>query len=286
MDTLELFPSMTSSGFPLSMGTSLAMESVFRPTEPVYDQERKIPNQVRLELYDSMWFNIATLYRNITSAISKEDLAGATPQKVAQVIMNEVDVLNQLFNSHAGPSVVPKYYYSHYKELKAISAPGFSLRPRTTESQKFLDNLYEGTLKILNDATDSIVVFKDAPKPDRYEKSLILTHHAYDLIHHDKFDVLELLESNTGVLKSRARWNTKYTAMAGEDLSFLPFNRKILLLFGDRVQIAPYPAKLRKSILEIGRKAEWNPMTTIDRVAMTIQLYSTDLFAKEVITKL
>jgi len=45
--------SRTVSAFPISIGTSLAFESVFFPRQPSYDPERQIPNRVEVTQYQS-----------------------------------------------------------------------------------------------------------------------------------------------------------------------------------------------------------------------------------------
>ncbi len=62
----------TVSGFPLSIGTGLALESILEPVQEVYDPQRVVPEKIKLNKYDAIWFNIDTLVRNIVGSVPTE----------------------------------------------------------------------------------------------------------------------------------------------------------------------------------------------------------------------
>jgi hypothetical protein len=49
----------TISAFPLSISTSLALESIFTPKLPPYDPNRIIPEHINLIDYQEIWINFS-----------------------------------------------------------------------------------------------------------------------------------------------------------------------------------------------------------------------------------
>ena len=96
----------------------------------------------------------------------------------------------------------------------------------------------------------------------------------YDLLSHKRFHQLDLLESNTGKLKKKHAWNSKYYPVGKADMSHLPFMKMLLMVFGDRPLIHPSIFKLRDSILQTSVKRGWTPVTTRDKVILKASGYS------------
>lgn len=276
----------TTSAFPVSIGTSLALESLFSPQKEPYDPQRVIPNQVNPQEYQSFWVNVTTLFRNLSSAVSKESFLRASVSELTATIEEEIDVIQTLFQTEAQNLCKPIFYYSTYKKLKSQNTPGLSFREPSTEQQKFYHHQLESTLKLLEKHSDTIKVFDDAVYPNHRDKSLILTHQPYDLVRFKNFERLDLLESNTGVLKPRALWNSKYNPMSGKVFTHLPFTRKLLLIFGDKYLIKPYPPVLRNQILETSIQRKWTPVTTDEKISLDLSLDVRDPYMLTVINTL
>jgi len=266
------------SGFPLSIGTSLALESIFAPQQNPYDPLRKIPQQIDLTKYHTFWVNITTLYRNMIGAVSKEAYQSVVAEELCMALEEEMDVINLLFQNEGQNLCKVSYYYGAYESLEKEKTPGFGLRKPTTPSQIHYQGLLEHVLKLLQKRTDTIHVFKDAVKPKRRDRALILTHQPYDLVDFKHFDRLDLLESNTGVLKPRALWSTKYNPMSGVSFSNLPFTRKLLMIFGDRYLIKPI-GPVRKLILDVAEKNKWTAVTTEEKVDFDVNRSVRDPYA-------
>lgn len=272
------------SGFPLSVGTSLAFESVFPATQTPYDPERTIPNQVLLDQYQTCWVNVSTLFRNLISAVDKQAFLQATIQELAMVIEEEIGVIQSLFDEY-GKGCKVEFYYSDYSQIKSELKRGkivfAELREPNTENQKFYQSRLNDVIKQINQHSDSLHVFKGALEAKSYESAFVLTHQPFDLTEYDKFGKLDLLESNTGLLKPRTQWNTKYHSLGKEDLSHLPFNRTLLFVFGDKVLIKPLSIKIREQILAISVKRNWTPATTLEKVYQdfTLEIRDPALFA-------
>lgn len=270
------------SGFPLSIATSQAFESVFPMTQVPYDRERKIPEMVDIAGYDAFYININTLFRNFVSACDKDTWIAAHPEDVIATIEEEMEVIETLFDMNGAP-MRPKFYYSEYKGLEkdatgstVVKIP--SLRLPSTENQRYYEDTRKKLIYILEEHTDSVLKLKDELIPERYERAIVITHQPYDLTRYDRFATLDLLESNTGILKPRQRWNTKYATFGMSDLSLLPFNKKLLYCFGDKVQIKPASQKLRQLVLDTAKSKNWHPMTTPEKVNLDMTISTVDPF--------
>lgn len=273
------------SGFPLSIGTSLAFESIFNMRQKPYDPDRKIPQHIDIGKYNTLWVNMATLYRNIMASLEKEEANRVHPQDVFTTLLEEINVIENLLQEE-GKGCQVHFYHSDYKKLKQrVNSQKYKvtkLKEPLTDSQKFLANLMESVIKGVHDLQGAHYWFDDAIEPKHRDTSLVLTHLPYDLTSYKKFTDLHLLESNTGVLKERFSWSSKYHPVGKSDLSILPFHRKLLLIFGDKHQIIPGPLSLRKQILEIAEKRHWTPMTTLDKVKLDFSIDNHDPYTADV----
>lgn len=270
------------SGFPLSIATSQAFESIFPMTQVPYDKERKIPEMIDIAGYDAFYININTLFRNFVSACDKDTWIAAHPEDVIATIEEEMETIETLFDMNGAP-MRPRFYYSEYKGLEKDAAGSTvvkipSLRLPSTENQRYYEDTRKKLIYILEEHTDSVLKLKDELIPERYERAIIITHQPYDLTRYDRFATLDLLESNTGILKPRQRWNTKYAAFGMNDLSLLPFNKKLLYCFGDKVQIKPANQKLRQIVLDTAKSKNWHPMTTLEKVNLDMTVSTVDPF--------
>lgn len=264
--------SRTVSAFPISIGTSLAFESVFFPRQPSYDPERQIPNRVEVTQYQSCWINVLTLIRNITGAVEKEVMQHASTSDITDTLCEEIEVIESLFQNEGMGVCKPYFYHSTYRDLRRISVPAFSLRGQNTPNQLAYQAMVDKVLREMERRTDQLRTFHDTIKPPMKDKGLILTHLPYDLLSQKSFEQLDLLESHTGILKTKHTWNTKYSPMAGKSFASLPFHRKLLMIFGDRYLIKPMAGKIREAILECADKRHWTPLTTEDKVKLDLSI--------------
>ena len=282
MDNYIAGPSLSEramSSFPLSIGTGLAFESLFSAIQDRYDPSRKIPNHIDVKSYQTCWINLTTLFRNMAASIEKEQFAKCKAAELAAEIETEIEVIQMLFENEGGNQCKPEFYHSTYQQLRRQNTPGLSLREPTTPNQLYYAALLSETLTILEKRSDTYHRFNDAIETKRREHALAITHYPYDLVGFDKFERLDLLESNTGVLKPRSRWNSKYSPMSGKSFDHLPFYRKLLLIFGDKVLIKPTPSSLRSVVLETSIARKWLPTTTIAKVDFDLQLDIKDPYA-------
>lgn len=264
------------SGFPLSIGTALAMETVFTPTQQVYDPQRPLPPKLELSQYQTAWINVTTLFRNLVSSVEKDVFIKAKPDEFAAVLEDEMAVIMGLFQTEGGGVCQPKFYASDYQDLLTRNTHGLGFRLPHTEAQKFTHVRLEQTLKLLDKRSDQLYRWHGALETKHHETAFVLTHQPYDLTSYSKFSELVLLESNTGMVKPRSRWNSKYYPLPNDSMAHLPFHQKLLLALGDKVLIKPMPMVLRKQILTTSLNRHWTPATTLDKVKLDLSLDITD----------
>lgn len=266
----EVLMNRKVSAFPLSVGTSLCFESIFSGRQPPIDPTREIPNLVDPYGYQEMWINVRTLFRNITAVIPTEDCLKIKPEEFAAVIYEEMSVIQNLFETDGAGVCRPVFYHTDYTKLYKQINEKIRLRLPTTEIQKHAERAYYAAIKKLKDLTKDLKETSGQLSPSQPVKALILTHYPWDLLSFKKFTKLDLIESNTGVLKSRRLWGSKMYPVAGVDLTTMPLTRRLLLIFGDRVMIQPFDTRLRKTILEIAKQKKWTGLTPTERVNLDL----------------
>lgn len=275
------FTERAVSGFPLSVGTSHAFETLFPSTQNPYDKERKIPECPPLEQIQSCYINVDTLFRNLVGSLDKRTFTEGDIGRFLVTIEEEISTIEGLFHTNAS-YILPIFYHSDYSDLikKIEKHPSkiVTLREPNTIGQKLYEDRRLKVLTELHRRTDKIKKYKAGIYPDRYESSLVLTHHPYDLINYNKFSDISLLESNTGMVKNRSLWYTKFHSHPRHSLNNIPFNEKTLLLFGDKTMITPVKLAARDAILAIADQRHWTSLTTMEKLTLDITLGSKDPF--------
>lgn len=283
------------SAFPVSVGTSLALESIASGEYPPIDPNRKIPNQVIISNYDEMWINLHTLFRNFIGSMDRTYVPRLAADEVLNVLLEEMEIISEVISTASFSNTKMVYYACTYESLNSPILYKFSrLRVDTTDMQKFLTKLFTDTIKALiktqkesKDLEKFDIRFLDSElkKPIKdtiiiKNKGLIITHKAFDLLSHVNFSVLDLLESHTGVLKPREMWYTKF--YQGKELSRIPFCNGMLQVFGDSETFSPMDIKLRKDIIDLAEKYKWTQVTTREKIRDNIA-YLKNPFFKEVL---
>jgi hypothetical protein len=234
----------TMSGFPVSIGTGLALETLFLPVTEVIDPDRVAPPKIVKDAYSTYLINASTLIRNLLSSVTYKDLVTHSPTVILDTLLEEIEYLSTLFqiqDMHMG------LYVNTYEVATKRHQP--NVRLISTENQKHIQHLTDHCLKHLRQQ-DDVQHFTDKLIYDQAATMLVLTHIPWDLLSHSKVNKLDLLESHTGVVKSRKDWNTKYHKLGDRDLSMLPFTEELLVLFGDSIMFKPQSVKLRTDKLD------------------------------------
>lgn len=267
----DILSSRTISALPLSVGTSLALESVFSPRLAPIDENRIIPQKVNITDYQDFWFNLSTLFRNLFSSITKEDILRVSPGEWVEVLMQEIEFIEDLVTSESTSRTRAYFYICEYKGLEKYLGEFASLRVESTESQRiyraFHNETIQACIKRLT-GKDNIFIFDHELKPKVSHNALIMTHICHDLLSYKNFRVLDLIESHTGVLKKKHTWNSKYHG--GKELSMMPFNIGLLKIFGDSQTYKPMDIRFRKAIIDLAVSKQWTPVTTVSKIKYDI----------------
>lgn len=264
--------SRTVSAFPLSVGTSLALESVFTSEQPSIDPDRKAPQQIKITDYNKMWFNVGTLFRNLYNAVDRSALRYVTATDAAEAIIAEMDFIADLVSKESNDQTTPVFYICTYDDLTSRFKMG-SLRLPRTDLQLAYAKLYEATLKVIKNRSISgrireVIEFKSKFSGGS-SNALILTHFPIDLLNASKFRSLDLLESHTGILKKQPDWYTKY--YDGRELNMLPLNGILLTVFGDDHHFRPQPKAMKEALLTLAKERRWTVLTSARDVVAGIK---------------
>lgn len=266
----EALSNRTMSSFPISIGTSLCLESLGKGPNPYYDPEREIPNNIQITDYEEIWINLFTLFRNITSALEKDGFNRVMPHDLKDTLESEVEIIKAIIEQMSFGQTKAIFYASDYSNLNK-HYPFASLRVDTTDRQKVFTSLLTNTINLYYKSqvkSDSLLHFNLKLKPKKASKAIIITNYAFDLLSHSEFTSLDLLESHTGILKNRSLWYTKF--QNGKMLARIPFNEMFLQVFGDSQLFHPMDRKLREAVLEVSEKNNWASNTTRDRIKLGI----------------
>jgi hypothetical protein len=271
-DPREVIVSRATSAIPVSIGTSLALESILAGIAPPYDPDRVIPEMISLDDYAEIWINCATLVRNIVGAVPAEQAKVLQPKHIAECLYEEIDIINTCIREQTSGRVKAVFYQCEYGALKTLY-PRAAVRepatPKQMEAAK-LNQLLVNHFKARPPNGAYFRTFSPNLEPDRPVKALVITHIAYDLCSYRRFTKLDLLESHTGARKARAAWYTKLSN--SKDTQNVPFGPFALQVFGDSNNFAPSPMAVRKAVLEMAKEHNWTSLTTKDRIRLCVQL--------------
>lgn len=247
------------SGFPVSIGTGLALETLLKPITPVYDEERKVPTLDSGVQYDYLLFNLNTILRNLLSHVKADELAGLSHKLVYETFVDEVRFLGEHISSQGGEA---RFYQSSYRSVDSLYKNNNILRVNSTPKQFNTEHVMKYCIKKMrSDPEFKNIEYTDSSPPrDKKSSVLIFTHIPYDLLSYGSYRTLDLLESNTGLVKTRKDWWSKYYPTPDEDMSFLPFMEYLLTVFGDRVMFKPSSISKRKDLLGQLRRKRVHPL--------------------------
>jgi hypothetical protein len=252
--------------YPLSVATSLALEGAtgIHPEIPI----RKAP----LLDYGEFWVNLRTLFRNFMGALHKDAAGGVTPLQIDEAIRDEMEQIKRIVKDVTSDRCKVVFYVSNYANMQQ-KYPHAKLRGERTEKQMEYMEIKRQTLQSLlknleQQGGEDIRVFALKIFPQQQHKTLIFTHFAYDLLAWKAFSAMDLVESNTGAIKKRAQWYTKY--QGGRELSMIPFREDFLQVFGDSRTFFPMNIRIRKAVLELAAQHNWTQVTTSEKIHSNI----------------
>ena len=259
---ISLLSKRTISAFPVSIGTSLALESLFTGRLPPYDPDRPIPQKMDISKYKYHLWCVDTLVRNFIGALedkqAREDILSLT-EEIANGVSDEMSIIQDIYASEGKGLCTPIFYRSEHSHI-----PKEILRQYKGKTLQLVHSM-DLVAKYLKSHTAGIE-FTRSHLPTLNGNVLITTHYAVDLLDRKRYRTMDLLESHTGILKSYTKWYTKYHPVGKRDLHRLPFNGYLLPIMGDNTLIKPMSITVRKQVLEIAEKYNWTPLTTESKV--------------------
>lgn len=246
------------SGFPVSIGTSLALETIFTPVAPVFDVARIVPEFKERPEYTMTAINVSTLLRNLIASISSKEVMTIHKKEFLAALLEEIEFLTSFFESNQMPV---KFYIHTYTYVKQTygGKDKDKLRKATTDRQLWIEDVTNYCLDHIRKQDDVDVFHKDV-KYGKEDTALIMTHVPFDLLSFGNFVRLDLLESHTGLVKTRKDWWSKYHPLPDRDMSFLPLFEYLLVVFGDSVQFHPDPLKHRVEVYDAMKKKGVHPL--------------------------
>lgn len=253
----EILASRAMSGFPVSIGTGLALESILDPTIALYDESRVVPERIDKSKYDLILINLSTILRNIISSIKSEQVNTIKIKDYTDVLIEELNFLNDTFVLE---DIEPVFYINDYAGIKGRFSED-KLRTPNTNKQIEVSTIQDRCLFSIK-KEEGVRVFHDKLSLDNSLKALIFTHIPWDLTSYKNFITLDLLESHTGVLKTKKDWNSKYYKLPNKDMSILPFSELLLPTFGDHVMFKPDPLTKRVELYNLLELKKVNPLTS------------------------
>lgn len=254
---------------PLSIGTSLAIESLFG----IHPEQPKHP--VNIKTIDELWINMVTLVRNLHSAVPTIKASSLDPNACVELLKQELDVLPVLMQQKGLRIKVVPYICPPQDVEYAFPKAEFK-HPKTPKQiayKYFEDYVTKALYELLKSEQFD---FKEIiGKPKRANKTmLMLTHYPHELFWKDQFDRLLLLESHTGRIKPYNLWYTKLNGIKSNERP-MPFNRFTLQVFGDGVLIEGQSRTIKGQLKQLVESRKWSPVTTQDKFYHDITTYGT-----------
>jgi hypothetical protein len=264
--------------YPISVGTSLALEGFFRK-EPNNRQER-----IRTAI-TKLWVNLETVVRNAIEAYPSDNLKTLPLNDVVDSVFEDVEAIQTTIRDQSEGSVALVLYYEDPEERKWLF-PHAQWRVPTTERKKRISLLHDLATRqvsgMMLEKKMPLNIIKRRP-PVSHDHVAILTHHIHNLFWERSFGYLVLLESYTGALKDANLWSGK---MKGVDVrDQMPFNPLTLQILGDGSLFAGESRVIQRELKVLARNANWTKVTTRERILNDISRQGTPVL-KEAYNKL
>lgn len=266
--------------YPISIGTSLAIESILGIAPSDYSDNSAISVQPSKnppgKQYDSILFNIRTLVRNFINSIPNKEVINLNVDDIALSLIGELMYCDELLSRTLGH--LGRIFYS--LDYTTISDSYPNANHKTLQTDKQIHHA-----KLEDECVNAII---NTPIPidkrlyrksitDSFNRAIVLTHMSIDLLNRHQFALLVLLESHTGKLKTRNEWYTKFGVSNKDELINIPLVAATLQLFGDGGQLfSPKSIGLRKAFLEVGVRGKWIYSTTIEKMKNDVTRYCAD----------
>ena len=112
----EKLQARSMSGFPVSIATGMALETVFEPIQNVYDENRVAPDRIDLNTYNNYIFNVSTILRNITSSIPSGEIFLIPKKDILDTLLDEIAWMTEFFHAEG---LTINFYTNNYVFVKS-----------------------------------------------------------------------------------------------------------------------------------------------------------------------
>jgi hypothetical protein len=271
---IQLIEEREKGPIDISIGTALGIQAAMGLTEegyPILNNGK--PIEAPIKKYGVLLFNARTLFRNLYTVLEKEIRLKVSARSIVDVMLTEMRIIDSIVQRFSDGKTEVVYYACNYNGLTRLF-PKALFKEVNTDLQKIYANMENTCIDLFSEALKEEgreFHIHDTQMPGLKKNTLIVTHYPIDLLWHDKYPTLDLLETHTGVIKRQAQWNTKLKN--GSNLDRIPFDKMTIQFFGDTGGLlSPYPIKYRKALIEIAEKNKWNTLTTKGRILLTVKL--------------
>lgn len=248
--------------FPLSIGTSLAIESLLG----IHPEIHHTTNP--LSQFDVLYVNLRTLFRNLYTSFSSKEALLLSDNQLTETLFDELSVIADVLKTETDVSL--RIFAPQYTNLEMT--PEVLLRLDNTELQKiYTKRMVNVTRKVVasynqptNPTENHILIPQNLLKDKDYRRTLMMTNFALDLCARRQFKNLELLETHTGKIKPYRLWYTKY--YNGNKLPEMPFRLDLLTILGDNTLYRNKSTEIRNTVIDIAKDKKWTPVTTTEKI--------------------
>lgn len=246
--------------YSISIGTCRAIEALTH-TGDFEHMEGKAP----VHSCDALYVNLRTLFRNAFTAFGDEK-QNVDEEIMISSLLTDIENIKEAVSA-ASPNTVCVFYLCTYpSQVMDRKFPIANFKNANTPNQLFYYGL---ETDIYNRAEE---LFGDTVELHDYKLSgngdtLIITHMPLDLLSANNFPALNLLESYTGAVKPKTQWYTKLAKAAPT----IPFNRKMLLLYGDGIMFGPQDLKTRRVMIKVSEKNRWTQRVSDERIILNLR---------------
>lgn len=248
--------------YPISIATSLAIESITHTGE--HASKRGVPEVMDMEC---LLINLRTLIRNVLGSLPTNERMLVNSESVYEAIVSDVEHLKDAV-LELNPNIKVEIYYCTHKSIDT-KYKLWNRKKFTAPKAVFETSVEDGVInRAVDDGNFQLTVF-DCDLSGGYETTII-THQPIDLLSSKAFRSLRLLESHTGAIKDKVDWYTKLNV--SDKSVVIPFYKSMYCIFGDKTMFSGQELIVRRRVMEISKKFNWNKFTTWSKVRSNIAM--------------
>lgn len=208
------------TSFNLSIGSGLAMETLFTPTDVVYDNTR-VFDKFDVKDIDTLIISWYTMTRNVIESLSARDKARVFEtnkvKEISALVNSEMQVIESLCSGVGLRLVVLAPDYTKQRLLMVDTS-------KPTAKNMIYNIATRSKEKSIFDTVESIKLEHDS-------RAMLFSHISMDLAFAPQRQIV-CLESNTGKVLKLPHFGKKLRKSV-HDTSFLPLFPELLAIFGD-----------------------------------------------------